>query len=431
MAFWTSGDTIDTTESGTRHDINRYGGAWQTFRGLHLRTHPDADKAANQIALLACSEIVLDDGCRYTGLTFPLTADITASGGGGLDTGARAASAWYEIYAIGKSSTKLASDLKLLFHRAKSVPLDQSQTTQTTNGPLRFGATTNVKEGQSFKPGVTGSLDFAEIFAFRNGAPSGRVWLTVEADSGGVPSGVALATSDKLDASVWNAGSQWVRFVFRSPATLTSATTYHLVLQGDYAISGVNYISWYYAAGGSTYANGAFYIYDGTTWSTSAAADYAFKTYIRTNDTAVTLPSGYDEKALIGYVYNSSGNVLIPFYAADKSVHRLSYAAGQLGAVTATLPTLVDLSAVVPPVPVTLLATGSNSGAVNYVALAPVPDGYGTTISGAGDLGLVYFNSPGANYGATFGQLLTDHTQGVYVSVSAGTGTVWIYGFRW
>lgn len=43
--------------------------------------------------------VLLSDGIRYTA-TSPLTVDLTASGLGGLDTGAEASSTWYCIYAV-------------------------------------------------------------------------------------------------------------------------------------------------------------------------------------------------------------------------------------------------------------------------------------------------------------------------------------------
>ena len=55
-----------------------------------------------------------------------LSAVITTAGAGGLDTGSEAASTWYEIYAIRKSSDGTKN---LLLHRAKDYFLDESQTT--------------------------------------------------------------------------------------------------------------------------------------------------------------------------------------------------------------------------------------------------------------------------------------------------------------
>src|SRR5690348_665746 len=58
----------------------------QSFRGLYLRTHPDADVATTKILLIAADEIVLSDGARLTGWS-NLAADLAVSGAGGLDAG--------------------------------------------------------------------------------------------------------------------------------------------------------------------------------------------------------------------------------------------------------------------------------------------------------------------------------------------------------
>jgi len=102
--------------------INITGGIWtgtvqkviQSFRGLHLRTHPNALAAPFQVALLKLDEVVMSDGARYLPTSFPLTADVTVSGLGGLDTGTETASTWYEVYLVGKSSTGANADLRMM-----------------------------------------------------------------------------------------------------------------------------------------------------------------------------------------------------------------------------------------------------------------------------------------------------------------------------
>jgi hypothetical protein len=109
---------------------DRYaGGAAGVFRGLHLRTSPNADVAATTVTLLRADEIVSDDGYPWS-VTTPLSAVISSSGAGGLDTGAEAASTWYEIYAIRKSSDGTKN---LLLHKAPTFSLDQSQTSNDSS----------------------------------------------------------------------------------------------------------------------------------------------------------------------------------------------------------------------------------------------------------------------------------------------------------
>jgi hypothetical protein len=70
----------------------------------------------------------------------------------------------------------------------------------------------------------------------------GMYFARLEADNGGVPSNTPLATSDKLDVSRMTTTATWVRIPFRTPYSFSSATTYHLVLQGDYTVSATNYL---------------------------------------------------------------------------------------------------------------------------------------------------------------------------------------------
>src|SRR5262249_5963571 len=242
----------------------------QTFRGLHLRTHPDNTVAKSQIELINLDDVVMDTGARYgsvvrAGTDAPLIADITVSGAGGLDTGSEGASFWYEPWLIGKSSTGLNSDLRLLLHRAKDYFQDQTNTTATdAQGRLRNAAAV-TKLAQSITNGTAGKLEFLDVDLLRSaGLANTNVWFTIEADSAGSPSGTPLATSDKFDAGRINlTAAGFIRFPFRTPATLSAATTYWLVFQGDYTIAGGNYIQWNGTAA-SSYGSGQSKRFDGS-----------------------------------------------------------------------------------------------------------------------------------------------------------------------
>lgn len=414
------------------------GGIWtgtvqnvaQSFRGLRMRTHPNAAAAPSQVAVLRLDEVVTSSGRRYLPPTtiFPLVADITGVGAGGLDTGTEVTSAWYEIWLIGKSATGATSDLRLMLHRAKQYTLDQSQTAFTTNSPLRFGATTNVKLAQSFLPSASGKVEFVDIEVFRAGTPTGTMWLTLEAVAGGNPSGSALATSDKLDVAVVSTGHQWIRFPFRAPTTVTSGTTYNVVLQGDYAISGTNYVSWDYQAT-NAYANGQFFTYNGTSWTASAAADQTFKVYVTTNEAAVTMPSGYDESVRLGFVYNNSSGSFVGFNSIDRFVRRLSPPTS--GSIAATLPTLTDISSAVPPVPCAVHVSVTNATSTNNFA-APVPDGYDVTQAASAFVGgASIVSTPGVGGGwLSMAPVFTEY-QGLYLQVGAGTSGFYLTQYNW
>lgn len=354
----------------------------QTFRGLVMRTHQDSDKAANQIALLGLDEAQMDDGTRYSGLTLPLAADITASGAGGLDAGSRTASKWYEAWLIGKSSTKAASDLRLLLHRAKEYTIDQSQTTVDSSEKLRQGATDRLKLAQGFKA-TAGAIEFIDVKVTKVGAPTGTVYLTIETDTAGSPSGSVQATSDKIDVSRISTGGQTVRFIFRTPFTpATAATQYHMVLQGSYAVSASDYLTWSGNSAGG-YANGSAKKFDGTSWAAAAGpGDFYFKLSVTVTNGTITYPAGWDESCKLGYVYNNSGNALVFFTQIDRTISYVDGGAAAVGSFSSAGPTIADLSALMPPIPCEVTWVIYHDTAGNYAFVAPI-----TSIDAGGNLG--------------------------------------------
>lgn len=406
--------------------LNAAGSAWemeqpalsQTFRGLTLRTHPDADVAASKVYLDHADEIVMHDGTRVADWD-DLTADLTASGPNGLDTGTEGASRWYEIHAIRKSSDGTKG---LLLHRAKDYALDQSNT--TTNGDVGFrDVAAHTTLAQRFVAGANGQLPFVDLKWSRSGTISGRVWLTLESESAGNPSGVALATSDKLDANLIASTSHVVRHVFRSPYTLVSGTAYYIVARGDFAI-GVNSLLWrsnstsVYASGFLTQgdAGGAYTAAGGGTY------DGYFVVYVTQNYTAVTMPSGYDQRAHVGWVYNNSSSDFNKFSACDR--HVTTYPASAVVTTgSATISTLLDLSSMAPPVPVTLegllvAQTTAGSTAAFTPRLGVTDDNY------------AFFTGAGAYYVYIYAGLHVEF-QHMFYYVSGGAVTAFVPVFRW
>lgn len=432
---WASGELVTASILNThvRDNLNSLRSEHfltQAIRGVHLRTHPDAASATSKVQLLSAAEIVMSDGTRMA-VTTPLTADITASGANGLDTGTEQSSTWYEVHAIAKDDGTKA----LLLHRCKDWTLDQSQTTHDTNAPLRF-STSVAKLAQSFKLSVAGYVPFADIRLMKVGSPTGSVWLTLEADSSGSPSGTPLATSDKIDVSLLSTSGYAVRFMFRTPASLSATpTAYHLVIQGDFTISTSNYVNVRYNSAGG-YANGAYAIYNGTSWS-SGATDLYFRVPVERNNAALTFPSGYTKSCKVGYVWNDAASNLLPFVAQDRRVQLMqgnAYAA----AASAATPSLIDITTLVPPVPVCIdVAVGLETA--SRVAVAPVPDGYGAVDTGVVDTiygALLYYQytapptAPDIAYPhAVLGRLHTE-SQAVYVNVGTNV-RVFIHMYEW
>lgn len=390
----------------------------ETFRGLSCRTSPNADVAATTVVLLHADEIVCSNGVRRTPAD-NLSAVITTAGIGGLRASqAEAASTWYKImYAYG------ASGEGLYLEQAKDFFLDEEQTTDNASNGLRFaGGSTN--RGQTFDTDVTGPCPFVDVKLIKTASPTGRIWASIYATSAGAPTGAALKTSDKIDVSLVSTTAQIVRFIFRDPQTLTAATTYALVLEGDYTIDGANYISWRVNTAGG-YAAGSAYYFNGATWTIDTGLDQWFKVYVTRNDNAVAPPSGYDSGyAQIGWVYNDSGSNFVQFAQLGRQWRRQN--TNIVLNTTAVVPTLTDLSAVVPPIPVMAFHWElANSTA-------------GSTMQGSSDLSSIYgglfsfyWQEPVGGYYMDTSVFIPMSHQHMYFWVSANTGNVYFGGFEW
>lgn len=389
----------------------------QTFRGLTLRTHPDADVAAYKVFLDHADEIVLNDGTRVADWD-DLAADITASGAGGLDTGSEGASRWYSIHAIRKSSDGTKG---LLLHRAKDYFLDETYDAADAQVEIRK-VTNDVRAfAQTFDTDVTGEFPFADVKLIRVGTLTGTVWASVYATSGGVPTGSALTTSDLIDPSLIATSAQWVRFIFRTPETLTAGTTYALVISGSMAQSDANYLGVRVDTSSPGYAAGQSFLDQAGVW-TAKSWDASFKVYVTQNDTALTMPSGYDQYAQIGWVYNDSGSNFIPMFANDRDVRHYS---PTVSAVPGTIPTLVSSEVAHPPVPVvmtTAQAAGTTAGADISIAWA-VPSSNSNYAE--------YFFASNASYWFQPAMQIPIEFQFFYYRVSAGNLYFYPTAYRW
>jgi len=316
----------------------------QSFRNLSIRTHYDNDKSAYKVVLLHADAITMDDGEEVADWDM-LEADLTASGAGGLDTGSEAASVNYGIYAIAVSGASKS----IMFHREKDYLLDEDVTAGEDGQHALRDAAARTRLAQGFQVDTAGPLEFIDVKILKTGSPTGNFWFTVEANAGGVPSNTALATSDKYDVSRLTTTAEWVRIPFRTPYSVSAVTQYHLVLYGDFTVSAVNYMSWRADTTAAAYSKGSKAAYDGATWTTDTDDDFVFKVYITRNDTAVTLPTSYNQQALIGFVYNNASGNLKHFTQKNGRVFTGHGDDWQIGTYSsANYPTLTDLSAFVP-----------------------------------------------------------------------------------
>jgi hypothetical protein len=326
--------------------------AWKTIGGviqthnLWIQTHYTPALKTNQVLLRSADEIVMNDGLRTSGWA-NLIGDIRISGAGGLDAGSEQPNMWYEIYAIHNASN---GQMALMFHQGAQYQIDQLFLPTTDSGsPLRQVTGSIIKLAQSFQAGNTGPLTSVELEISKTGSPTGTIWVTLEADNVGYPSGTPLANSRIMDVARLPTDKARVRFVYDTSASVTQNTKYHIVYQGDYTLSDSNYTRmWGLIAGG--YANGAASQYT-SSWGAAASADFWFKTFVEnTLSTAPTLPPNYTHYGLISYVYNDAASNFKPYIQKDRWM--LMGVSNPWRAFTSNTGFIeaVDLGAFVPPV---------------------------------------------------------------------------------
>ena len=136
------------------------------------------------------------------------------------------------------------------------------------------------------------------------------------------------------------------------------------------------------------------------------------------------MPSGYDQRALIGYVYNDSGSNFVAMWAHDRAV-KLGQAYNVVSGGSATVQTLTDVSAVLPPVPLMLTTTELMSNTTgSAVRLSPV-------MNSTGNIFGIYWDAPVASYYLDVGQQVPLEFQYFYYMTSSGSVSIYIRSYQW
>lgn len=399
----------------------------QSFRGLTMQTHPDNDKAAAQVRLIHADAIVMQDGQEILDWN-DIDVNLAGAGAGGLDAGSEVASTIYEIYAIYNGTTK-----NIMFHRSKDYFLDEDITAgEDASQGLRSAVdNSTVRIAQGFQVSTAGPLEFVDVKLLKTGTPTGNYWFTIEANNGGVPSNTPLATSDKYDVSRLTTTATIVRLPFRTPATISAATQYHLVMYGDYTVSATNFASWRMDGTAATYANGSKALFDSdtSTWTTDTDDDMYAKIYITRNDTALTMPSGYPQYALIGHAINNGSSNLKHFWTKDRTVFCGHDTDWKVGGIASTTPLLVDLFAFAPPRPIVLEFSIYNGTAAsmkigNLSATDVASNGINERI---GSIEMTV----NTTYTSTTGSFVTDAYQGFMFVTNGGTSNIYVENYTW
>jgi hypothetical protein len=409
----------------------------QAFRGLALRTHPDANVAATRVLLEAADEIVMQDGSRI-GPWENLVADISTTGAGGRLSGNEEVSRWYRIYALRKSSDGTKA-LALLI--ANTLGMSPTYVTgDDTSAPVN-SASSDQQRAQSFQASFSTPISYVDLLLVRSAtSPGGTFTVSLLGDSGGLPNLADVkAVSDGHATVGLSTTAAWYRIPFRTPFLATSGSTYHIAVSVSYA-AGANNIAWRRDDSSPTYANGYASVYNGTSWTAQPTTDFLFRvgimvSYTDTADAVASfLPTGYDQYAHIGWVFNASDGHFRRFAQIDRHV---ACGVTSLGAVSAAYPILIDIDDFVPYGAVEIdLVVNSEVAAAKW-GVAGVPDG----IEGATGGGVWPSIQSSAALGSEttpIAQLLFNgvrtHYQGCYVwkqNGGAGNGTPYIRGFKW
>ena len=180
-------------------------------------------------------------------------------------------------------------------------PLDTTNTIAFTTGEdtvtnLKTGATTNTKVAQKIVPGANVTVNRAALKIKRrcgnkgttcNQFVSGQSWdyrnnetltVTIETDNAGAPSGTPVTNGTATTRKAFDVpyiADEWYSFTFPTNVSLTSGTTYWLVITGSYTASTTNYIE-IDTDTGNGYAAGDSATFDGTNWTVATNNDLMF-----------------------------------------------------------------------------------------------------------------------------------------------------------
>lgn len=443
-----STDTLTVTrgQSGTSASTKNTGGKtyrmslgitkamWESMRvksqhqGLGLQTDRDSTDAVKKVEITALDYLVMDDGTvfdnsdnSWTGKT----ADITASGAGGLDTGTEIGGQWYDIYAIAKEDgTK-----NLLLHKAKAWA-DQADYSSNEDASQNVGsATANSFVAQGFKLASSGKLRYARAKLLKVGSPTGVVSCAVYSDNAGVP-GSSLAVAHSIDISQIPSTATWVHFTFphTAPTLSASPTQYHLLI--GITVDASNYIQWRMDGSAGTYADGAKATWNGSAWTTDTDDDMMFTIGVEVDNSAVTMPTGYTKKCHLGWVFNDGSSNFAPFLQQgrtrrslmlDEDVNYMQILNGGHLIVRPLAPAIESMTALV-----AVAGTGTQAG------IAVIGDVYNYSLSSDNDTvaaeAILYSGTTSTRPGV-FTEVIVQ--SGFFSTHGTNTAKLWMSGFSW
>ncbi|MBU1130486.1 LamG domain-containing protein, partial [Patescibacteria group bacterium] len=124
---------------------------------------------------------------------------------------------------------------------------------------LRIGDSENTGLAQEFQIGATGAIPAVSLRLKKVGTPSGDIFIEIQTDAAGLPSGTSVANGISNSMAVDEIAAndyEWATFTFAAPPILRTDTIFHLVLKGNYTASAEDYISWGADSDSPEYSNG-------------------------------------------------------------------------------------------------------------------------------------------------------------------------------
>lgn len=281
----------------------------------NLRVFTDPDDPSERVRALVDRAILVDStGLPKVFAGVDVMADLGSAGAAGLDTGAKANSTGYDYYIIGKPDGTVSA----MWSKGLQWVIDQSYADSNRDAVLGLkDVSGRTQLAQGFQVSQAGKLHSIDVSLLRVGSPTGGLWAEIQTNSAGVPSGTLvtggrgmLLPVNDLDPT----NRVRMRLVFPQRPTLASGTQYHLVLKGEWAVSGANYVNVGVDASAPAYANGAMSAFDGASWTADATRDLAvFVVNLLTGTEApyANLPAGYTYAARATWnITNGSGALM-------------------------------------------------------------------------------------------------------------------------
>jgi len=260
--------------------------------------------------------------------------DITIDDGTGSDYGIRNQSP--EVNVVFKNGTCNNSDatagncLNWVIDTTNKISLTTGEDTVTN---IKTGATTNVKIAQKIVPAANITVNKIAFKLQRkcgnnnhncDSFVSGESWdyrnaetltYTIETDNAGAPSGTPVTNGTATTIRAFDTeykSDQWTPASFASNVSLTSGTTYWLVLTGSYTASASNYIT-ASTDTGDGYASGDCATFDNTNWTGCAAGTDLLFSIDRDHTRTLTVQDS---------TFNTRSNTMVVGWSGSVTVQR-------------------------------------------------------------------------------------------------------------